>query len=103
MVVRERRRRGALNWLINLVLGATGIYVTIVAVMYIAQTWLIFPSWLAEIGRPELPASAVRLQFAAPDGIRLSAYACVAPGLRPGMAQSFSASPATPGMPRQWP
>src|SRR5687768_6601671 len=72
MGVRRSRRRGAVNGLVNLALGAAAIYITIVAVMYLAQTWLIFPTWLAEAGRPELPPSAERLEVTTPDGVRLS-------------------------------
>jgi pimeloyl-ACP methyl ester carboxylesterase len=39
--------------------------------MYVAQTWLLFPTGLAALGRPELPARAARLQVTTPDGERL--------------------------------
>lgn len=61
-----------MTWFVNLVLGAAGVYAAIVAAMYFAQTWLIFPSWLAEIGRPELPASAERLEITTGDRTRLA-------------------------------
>lgn len=61
-----------MNWLASIVVAALGLYVLVVAVMYFAQTRLIFPSWLAQLGRPELPASAKRLHVTAPDNVRLS-------------------------------
>ena len=61
-----------MNWIIGPVVGACALYLAVVAFMYVAQTRLIFPSWLAQLGRPELPPSASLLEVTAPDGIRLS-------------------------------
>ena len=72
LVLRRRCRRAAVNWFVNLVLALAGAYLALVAAMYFAQTWLIFPTQLAAIGRPELPPSTVRLEVSAPDGIRLA-------------------------------
>jgi hypothetical protein len=60
-----------MNWFVNLVLGYAGAYFAIVAAMYFAQTWLIFPTRLAEFGRPELPVSAERLEITTRDRTRL--------------------------------
>jgi hypothetical protein len=58
--------------LAGLILTALGLYAAVVAAMYLAQTRLVFPSWLAQLGRPELPPWAERLQVTAPDGVRLA-------------------------------
>ncbi len=60
-----------LMWLIHLLLGLAVIYIVIVSAAYFAQTWLLFPTKLAEAGRPQLPASAERLEVKASDGERL--------------------------------
>ena len=57
--------------LVHLTLGIVTIYVAIVLGMYVAQTWLLFPTQLAEAGRTQLPASAQHLQASTPDGVRL--------------------------------
>ena len=57
--------------LVHLALGLAAIYVTLVSGMYFAQTWLLFPTQLAEGARARLPPSAQRLQVATPDGERL--------------------------------
>ncbi len=56
---------------VHLALGLAAIYVTLVSGMYLAQTWLLFPTRLAEAARARLPPSAQRLQVATPDGERL--------------------------------
>ena len=61
-----------MNWLVTIVVAVAGAYAVIVAAMYLVQGRLIFPNWLAEAGRPELPDAAVRLQFTTADGTRLS-------------------------------
>ena len=58
-------------WFVNLLLILAVIYAVIVSGMYLAQTWLLFPTKLAEIGRPQLPASAERLAIDTPGGERL--------------------------------
>ncbi len=58
-------------WLIHLLLGLAVIYIVIVSAAYFAQTWLLFPTKLAEAGRPQLPAAAERLEVKASDGERL--------------------------------
>jgi predicted alpha/beta-fold hydrolase len=60
-----------MNWFTSLVLGCVGAYFAIVAAMYFAQTWLIFPTRLAEFGRPELPVSAEWLEITTRDRTRL--------------------------------
>ncbi len=61
-----------MSWIIGPVLAIGALYLAIVAVMYFAQTRLIFPSWLTQLGRPELPSSAARLEVTTPEGVRLS-------------------------------
>jgi uncharacterized protein len=58
-------------WLVKLVIGLAAVYAAIVALAYVAQTWLIFPPGLAARGAPTLPADAERLEVATPDGERL--------------------------------
>ena len=60
-----------MNWLVNLGLGVAGAYAALLAIMYLAQTWLLFPSGLAALGRPDLPAQAARLEVTTPDAERL--------------------------------
>jgi pimeloyl-ACP methyl ester carboxylesterase len=57
--------------LARLFLSAVAIYGIVVALAYFAQTWLLFPTGLAELGRPTLPASAKRLEIRTADGNRL--------------------------------
>lgn len=57
--------------IVKLVIVLAVAYVIVVSVIYAAQTWLIFPTYLVpETGSP-LPPSAERLEFATPDGNRL--------------------------------
>ena len=58
-------------WFIQLALSLAAIYVAIISGMYLAQTWLLFPTTLAQAGQPQLPASAQRLEISTPDGERL--------------------------------
>ena len=60
-----------LMWLFHLLLGLALTYVVIVSAAYFAQTWLLFPTTLAEASRPQLPALAERLEVKAADRERL--------------------------------
>jgi hypothetical protein len=42
-------------WVTKLVLGLAALYAAIVAVMYFAQTWLIFPTALAGLAQVSFP------------------------------------------------
>jgi hypothetical protein len=55
-------------WITKLVLGLAALYVAVIAVMYLAQTWLIFPTGLAGLAQVQLPTSAEQLKVRAPDG-----------------------------------
>jgi hypothetical protein len=55
-------------WLAHLALGLAALYAAAVAAMYLAQTWLLFPTALAGAARVQLPASARRLEASTPDG-----------------------------------
>lgn len=57
-------------WLIKLIAVLCVVYVGVVAVMYFAQTSLLFPARLAATGET-LPATATRLEIETPDGERL--------------------------------
>lgn len=58
-------------WLVKAAVVLVVAYIAIVSVMYAAQTWLIFPTYLVlEAGSP-LPPGAERLEIATPDGNRL--------------------------------
>lgn len=59
-------------WVTKLVLGLAALYAAIVAVMYFAQTWLIFPTALAALAQVQLPASAQRLEVRTADGEALA-------------------------------
>ncbi len=58
-------------WLVHLALVATALYVAVISGMYLAQTWLIFPTTLVQAGHVRLPASAQRLHVEVPGGDRL--------------------------------
>ena len=58
-------------WLIKIVAILCGVYVLVVAAMFFAQTWLIFPSFMISDGRPHLPDSGQRLEIETPDGEHL--------------------------------
>ena len=55
-------------WIVHLALSLAVLYAVIVAGMYFAQTWLLFPTMLARATRVQLPASTQRLQVETPDG-----------------------------------
>jgi hypothetical protein len=55
-------------WVAHLALGLAALYATVVAAMFLAQTWLLFPTALAGAARVQLPASAQRLEASTPDG-----------------------------------
>jgi pimeloyl-ACP methyl ester carboxylesterase len=55
-------------WLAHLALVLAALYATAVAAMYLAQTWLLFPTGLAAAARVQLPASAQRLEAGTRDG-----------------------------------
>ncbi|HEX9810185.1 MAG TPA: alpha/beta hydrolase [Alphaproteobacteria bacterium] len=59
-------------WFIRIILVFAGIYIAIIAAMYLAQTWLLFPTWLMKGGESPLPASAARLEVRTPEGERLA-------------------------------
>jgi pimeloyl-ACP methyl ester carboxylesterase len=59
-------------WIVHLALGLGALYAIIVAGMYFAQTWLLFPTMLARAARVELPASTKRLEVKTPGGETLA-------------------------------
>ena len=54
--------------LAHLALGLAALYAAVVAAMYLAQTWLLFPTALAGTAQVRLPASAQRLEVRTADG-----------------------------------
>lgn len=58
-------------WLIKTLVVLCVTYLLVVAAMFFAQTWLIFPSFMVPDGRPPLPEGAQRLDLATADGLRL--------------------------------
>jgi len=55
-------------WFAHLILTLAALYAAIITGMYLAQTWLLFPTTLAGATRGQLPVSAQRLQVSTPDG-----------------------------------
>jgi hypothetical protein len=55
-------------WLAHFALVLAALYAAAVTAMYLAQTWLLFPTALAGAARVQLPASARRLEAGTPDG-----------------------------------
>ena len=49
-------------WVVHLTLTLAALYAVIIAGMYFAQTWLLFPTMLAGAARVQLPASTERLE-----------------------------------------
>ena len=70
--------------LISLIGLLAGGYLLIVLAMYLAQTRLIFPTYLALFAETELPSSAQRLRITSTDGTQLAGVvlppACDGPG-----------------------
>jgi len=58
-------------WAAKLALILVTLYTMIITVMYLAQTWLIFPATLAGLAQVQLPTSAQRLEVRTPDGKRV--------------------------------
>jgi pimeloyl-ACP methyl ester carboxylesterase len=54
-------------WVVHLALGFAAFYAAIITAMYFAQTWLLFPTALAGVGRVQLPASSHLLKVETPD------------------------------------
>ena len=69
-------------WLVKLVLLFATAYVVVVAVIYTAQSWLLFPTWLAAPLDLPLPATISSLAVETPDGTRLQGVRI--PPSRPG-------------------
>ena len=59
-------------WIVHLALSLAVLYAVIVAAMYLAQAWLLFPAMLARAARVQLPASTERLEVKTPDGETLA-------------------------------
>ena len=55
-------------WAVHLALSLMALYAAIIAGMYFAQTWLLFPTALARIARVQTPASSQRLEVQTSDG-----------------------------------
>ena len=52
---------------IQLGLFVPAIYAAVIGAIYLAQTWLLFPTRLAGLARVQLPASAQRIEIRTPD------------------------------------
>ena len=59
-------------WVVHLALGLAALYAAIIAGIYFAQTWLLFPTTLAGAARVQLPASTQRLKVRTADGESLA-------------------------------
>ena len=55
-------------WLLQLALTLAALYAAVVTGMYLAQTWLLFPTALVGAAPVRLPAAARRLEARTPDG-----------------------------------
>ncbi|WP_207538065.1 alpha/beta hydrolase [Sabulicella rubraurantiaca] len=70
-------------WLAHVALTLAALYTALLAGVYFAQTWIIFPTTLAGTARVQLPSSAQRLEVRTSDGETLI-------GVRiPGARQAF--------------
>jgi hypothetical protein len=78
-------------WVIHLALSLAALYAAIIAGMYFAQTWFIFPTILSRATRVHLPESAQHLKVRTPDGENLM-------GVRiPGTGAKIDGSPSLLG------
>src|SRR5271167_4479295 len=59
-------------WVVHLISALAAFYAVIIAVMYFAQTWLLFPTMFARAARVQLPASTQRLEVRTSDGEQLA-------------------------------
>jgi pimeloyl-ACP methyl ester carboxylesterase len=74
-------------WAAKLALILAALYAAVITVMYLAQTWLIFPANLAGLSQVQLPPSAQHLEVRTPKGEALMGVRIPAKGER---AQSTS-------------
>ncbi|MCR9196033.1 MAG: alpha/beta hydrolase [Hyphomonas sp.] len=63
--------RGVGMWLFKLIGMLAATYVAVVAIMYVAQTHMLFPTRMASANPAVLPAHATQLEVETPDGVRL--------------------------------
>jgi hypothetical protein len=56
------------NLLVEVLAWLAAGYIAVVAIMYVAQTRLIFPTYLASFATGRLPSSAERISVTASDG-----------------------------------
>jgi uncharacterized protein len=64
--------RAEIMWVVHLALGLIALYVVIVVGMYLAQTWLVFPTTFASAARVQLPSSTQGLEVKTCDGASLA-------------------------------
>ncbi|HEY9569023.1 MAG TPA: hypothetical protein VIR38_13095, partial [Thalassobaculum sp.] len=67
----DAKRRVAGMWFVKIVLVLVVVYAVVAALMYGAQTRLLFPTRLAAGSEPLLPAASERVEVVVPDGTRL--------------------------------
>ena len=72
MVTAAERPRIEAMWVVHFILALAALYAVIIAGMFFAQNWLLFPAALAGAARVQLPASTQRLEVRAPDGESLA-------------------------------
>ena len=70
-------------WVVHLALGLPALYAAIIAGLYFAQTWLLFPTMLAGATQVQLPASTQRLKVRTADGESLAGVRIPSQGRRP--------------------
>jgi len=76
-------------WVIHLALSLAALYAAIIAGMFFAQTWLLFPTFLARATRVRLPESTQRLKVRTPDGESLVGVRIPGMGVKPDGAPSL--------------
>jgi hypothetical protein len=69
-------------WAAKLALILAALYAAVITVMYLAQTWLIFPTTLAGLTQTQLPPSAQHLDVRTQDGKALAGVRLPAKGGR---------------------
>ena len=90
-------------WVVHLILALAALYAVIIAGMFFAQTWLLFPTALAGMARVRLPASTQRLEVRTPEGERLAGVRIPSEGATAEGAPTLLGFGGTPGTPRRRP
>lgn len=71
MLIKAEQKKSTL-WMAKMLFTIAVIYAGLLVLLYLTQTWLLFPTWLMSKGPLALPDSAKRLEIESSDGDRLA-------------------------------